>query len=385
MSKLGFSEADLEAKGGLWTAREIEQQPQMLLLTHALLADGEAQLRAFIDPLLAHGNLRIILTGAGTSAFIGECLAPTLANRLQRRTEAIPTTDLSAAPRCYLEEHAPTLLVSFARSGDSPESVAAFELAERLVRRCWHLVITCNENGELCRRARGAANAHIVLLPEQTHDKAFAMTSSFSCMLYAGLGAIAGIASLNDRIERIVAAVDGVLREYTLMMRTLASEQFERIVYLGSPAFKGLAREAALKLLELTDGATISVFDSPLGFRHGPKAIVNGNTLIIVFVSNDSHTRRYDIDLIEELRAEGNAGRVLPIVAKPCAAFQQEQHVRIAGLEDAADVELLFPYIVAPQVLALQRSLALGKTPDRPNASGAVNRVVRGVRIHALY
>jgi tagatose-6-phosphate ketose/aldose isomerase len=32
----------------------------------------------------------------------------------------------------------------------------------------------------------------------------------------------------------------------------------------------------------------------------------------------------------------------------------------------------------------LHCALRLGRTPDRPNASGTVNRVVQGVRIHAL-
>ena len=123
-----------------------------------------------------------IMTGAGTSAFIGECLAPYLGACLPCRVEAIPTTDLVAAPSLYFEAETPTLLVSFARSGDSPESVAALELAERSVHGMHHLAITCNRDGALARRIGAAGNGMALLLPAETNDRGFAMTSSFTGM-----------------------------------------------------------------------------------------------------------------------------------------------------------------------------------------------------------
>src|SRR5205085_12144229 len=126
-------------------------------------------------------SLRIILTGAGSSAFIGECLAPHLGAKLCRRVEAIATTDLVSAPHLYFSEQVPTLLVSFARSGNSPESIAAVELAQRFLGQAHHLAVTCNPHGALARKGLGET----ILLPEETHDRSFAMTSSFSCMSYA--------------------------------------------------------------------------------------------------------------------------------------------------------------------------------------------------------
>ena len=125
-----------------------------------------------------------MLTGAGTSSFVGECLAPAMARR-GRRVEAIATTDLVAGPQSWLSRSTPTLLVSFARSGNSPESIAALELAEQHVEHCAHLVVTCNADGALFKRARGTTNAHAILLPEASNDRSFAMTSSFTGMLLA--------------------------------------------------------------------------------------------------------------------------------------------------------------------------------------------------------
>ena len=52
-------------------------------------------------------------------------------------------------------------------------------------------------------------------------------------------------------------------------------------------------------------------------------------------------------------------------------------------MAQADDVDLVWPYVAAAQVFALQASLARGITPDNPNPQGMVNRVVQGVRIHA--
>jgi tagatose-6-phosphate ketose/aldose isomerase len=360
-----------------WTRREIFQQAATLRATQALLAAERSRIEAFVGPLLAKPNLRIVLAGAGTSAFIGECLAATLAQATGRRVEAIPTTDMVSAPELYLEAKTPTLLVSFGRSGNSPESVAAIDLADARVADLHHLIVTCNGDGALAKR-RGD-DACVVVLPEATHDRGFAMTSSFSAMTYAALAIFSGIGTLGDRNERIAEAVETVLADTETAMTALAARGFERVVYLGSGPFQGLAREAALKLLELTDGGLVTIHDSTLGFRHGPKTIVNDRTLVVVFVSNDPLTRAYDLDLIAELRADNVAGAVLAVSAQDIAG----ETLAIHGLEAAPDSDLLFPYIVPAQLFALHASLDRGLTPDTPNKAGTVSRVVQGVRIHS--
>lgn len=380
---LGLAESELERLGGLWTAREIAQQPAMLRETQDLLMRRRAEIEAFLTPLVAQPNLRVILTGAGTSAFAGECLAPVLSRRLGRRVEAIATTDLVCAPHLYFEADTPTLLVSFGRSGNSPESVAAIELADRLVKSPNHLVITCNADGALASYGKGP-RGFTVQLPEATHDRSFAMTSSFSCMTYAALAVFSGIASMESRIDGIARATEAVIAQYATVMKAAADAGYQRVVYLGSAIFKGLAREAGLKLLELTNGDLVTMFDSPLGFRHGPKTIVNDRTLIVVFFSNNAYTRSYDVDLLEELRRDNDAARVIAVTAQDGVGLPERDEVRVPGLAVAEDVDLLFAYIVAPQILAFFESLRRGLTPDNPNTSGTVNRVVQGVRIHEL-
>jgi len=333
-----------------------------------------------LDPLLARRDLRIVLTGAGTSAFIGECLAPALKRRTPLRVDALASTDLVGSPDRWLEPAVPTLLVSFARSGNSPESMAAVDIAERGVPDCHHLIVTCNVEGSLYREARGLRNSHAVLLPERTNDRGFAMTSSFTGMLLAA--ALAFDLVPRDPPSKLAGWATRVLETELPLLDTLVKTRFERVVYLGAQAFKGLAREAALKMLELSDGRIVALAETPLGFRHGPKTIVNERTLIVVLLGNDAYSRRYDLDLLHELRADGVAGRVLALTARATDLGHPDDILLAPGAGEASDLALCLPYIVFAQVLAFQQSLALGLRPDVPNARGTVSRVVHGVTIH---
>lgn len=384
MAELGREEAQLQALGALWTAREIAQQPAMLRQTHAALVANKIALNGFLQPLLGFAATRVILSGAGTSAFIGECLAPHLAASQPCRVEAIPTTDLVSAPHLYFERDVPTLLVSFGRSGDSPESVAALDLADQFIRDVHHLAITCNPQGALAGKVAKSAKGMAIVLPEATHDRSFAMTSSFSCMLYAALAALSGIDGMEARVDRIAGATETVIASQVDLMKTLAARRYERVVYLGSHGFKGVAREAALKLLELTDGGMIAVHDSPLGFRHGPKTIVNDRTLVVVFLSNHAYTRRYDLDLLDEIQRDAKSGGLLAIAGRGDGIPAGVECILVPAMADAVDVDLLIPFIAAPQIFAFEQSLCCGRSPDRPNTTGTVNRVVQGVRIHPV-
>jgi tagatose-6-phosphate ketose/aldose isomerase len=378
---LGLSAAQLKAAGAHWTGREIAQQPRMWLEV-ARLMGADPALSAFVAPLLADVQLRVVLTGAGTSSFIGECLAPALARRGWSRSEAIATTDIVPSPGSLLARDIPTLMVHFARSGNSPESVAALELAEQSIDRCYHLVITCNGQGELYRRAGAMRCAYALLLPEASNDQSFAMTSSFTGMLLAAAMALQVLPADDARATRIAATGTQILNSCLPLLTSLVRAGFERVVYLGSKELKGLAREAALKMLELTDGRVIAIADSPLGFRHGPKTILNGSTLVVVFLSNDAHARRYELDLFSELGRDGVAGRVIALTGAEDGTGGGDRLVLSEDAAGLSDLELCLPYAIFAQALGMLRSLSLGLSPDSPNAAGTVNRVVRGVSIY---
>jgi len=379
---LGYSEQELEKLSAFWTAKEVEQQPSCWRKTQATFRECFPAIEAFMDKVLTHQDLRIVMTGAGTSAFAGRALAPALAEKTGRRVEAVATTDLVSNPYQYFAEDLPTLLVSFARSGNSPESVAAVELANQCLTNCYHLVLTCNGNGKLYKNSVGDNRCFALLMPAETNDQSFAMTSSFSSMMLAAFSVIDLKSDHSKEVERLCLCSEGLVKEINMPFSNIATFDFSRVIYLGSGGLQGLAQESALKLLELTAGKVVAMYDSPLGFRHGPKSIVDSDTLIVVYISNNPYTRQYDLDLLNELRRDKIASKVIAVTAQLDEQVTNGDYWHVPAMETATDIELLFPYIIFAQIYAFHRALALGNTPDNPCPTGEVNRVVQGVTIH---
>jgi len=370
-------------QGGEATAREIAQQPDVWRETERVVASRREDIDAFLRPLMDRPDLRIILTGAGTSAFAGEILAPALSRRTGRRVDAVATTDIVSNPREYFAGDGPTLLVSFARSGSSPESVAATELADRLLPRCHHLILTCDRDGQLYEKHTDAEGSFVLLMPEATNDQGFAMTSSFTSMTLAAWLVLGRVADAGELAGRLAAATETLLDTREEDLRGLASSGYKRVVFLGSGPLRGLAHESSLKLLELTAGGIVTYFESPLGFRHGPKSILDDRTLAVLYVSGDEYTRKYDLDLLEELKNSMPSNNVIAVSGTEAGAEDPGLWL-VEGVDGVDDAALALPFVVVAQLLGLCFSLARGYTPDNPFPNEEVNRVVQGVTIHPL-
>lgn len=379
---LGHSREGLVKAGGLATAQEIDQQPLAWADTLDIVEAERPSINVFLAPLLAHPNLRIILTGAGSSAFIGEALAPYLSRWLGRQVESIATTDIVTSPVSYFNAKRPTLLVSFARSGNSPESLAAIELADSLQPSCRHLVLTCSEHGKLYRRSRENPRALSVLMPPDSNDRGFAMTSSLSCMLLACLAIL-----LPRRFNPVECL--GMLQRGRHLMDALPRQLAgwavpppKRVVYLGSNELKGIAREGALKMLELSAGRIVALFDSAIGFRHGPKSVIDERTVVIQLISNQAHVRRYELDLLQELRRDARAEQVVALADRRDSIIDAGDRLYLPPGKEGDDMSLAFCYLPYLQYMAFQASMLLGISPDSPSPDGHVNRVVQGVTIY---
>ena len=148
-------------KGTSHMAKEITSQPKMWQDTYDSILTNKNQIATFLKKIYKIKNLQIVLTGAGSSAFICEILQYSFYKNTGIPIKAIPTTDLVTHPRDFFQKSTPTLLISFARSGDSPESLATFELAEKLHDSIFHLIITCNPQGKLAEVALNTKNSFV--------------------------------------------------------------------------------------------------------------------------------------------------------------------------------------------------------------------------------
>lgn len=367
---LTYNDTFLKERKGYWTAKEISQQPRIWREAEANVYAENSAIQAWLLPLLADSKLRIILTGAGTSAYVGEAIAPHLTTQTGRLFEAISTTDLVSNPLQYLIKDIPTLVVSYGRSGNSPESVAAVKLVDQVVDKSYHLILTCNPEGELAENTKTQDNAYSMIMPQGTLDQSFAMTSSFSSMLVSTLTIFAADAK---QLELAAQWTENLLSTGVDKLKAQAKKPTQRLVFLGAGGLQGIAKEAALKCLELTAGQVLSYFESPLGFRHGPKSLMDASTEVVVFASTNEYTKLYDADLIAELKRDNQA---LDITILNAASFNQKH--------DIDDVWAGLPYIVYCQILAFYKSIDANITPDNPCPTGEVNRVVQGVTLYPL-
>jgi tagatose-6-phosphate ketose/aldose isomerase len=208
------------------------------------------------------------------------------------------------------------------------------------------------------------------------------MTGSFSNLVLAGLAMAqsdAVDAAVNDfskSAAKLLPTIDAVCRRASTSVR-------DRIVILSSSPLLGWAREAGLKVLEMTAGRFPVIIETYLGLRHGPMSFVRPDTLVLCLLSSDPDRRLYEVDLLHELRSK-KIGRLIgiadPAETKDLKDLFDEIIPAVAPLEDDA---LRTPYeILGPQLLGYYLSLRSGLNPDSPSPDGVINRVVQGVKLH---
>ena len=383
---LDYTKEDLLELGAEITTREIYQQPQVWQTAFENYKAQADEIAAFLNNIdEKYDYIKVILTGVGTSAYVGETLLPYFRKIYDERKwnfNAIATTDVVANPLAYLHKEVPTILVSFARSGNSPESVAAVDLAKDIVEELYQITITCAAEGKLAQQAHGDERNLLLLQPAPSNDAGFAMTSSFTSMMLTALLVFAktDLGTKEEKISALIALSQEML-DSAAAIQKMVSLDYNRVIYLGAGPFFGLAHEAQLKILELTAGQVATMYESPIGFRHGPKSLVNEETVVVVFSSTDTYTKLYDLDLVREVAGDEIARKVI-LLTDQKENLENVEQVILSSQYLVDDVYRVFPYIVYGQLFALLTALKVKNRPDTPSPTGTVNRIVQGVIIH---
>lgn len=366
-----------------FTINEIMHQPKLWKKIWKKVYDERKELKAFISQHLLSSE-HIVLTGACTSAFIGIAGQHCFRSKYNKIAEPISTTHIVSHPKDFFLNGQKLFLVSFARSGNSPESSAVLDLANKFNQSTKHLIITCNEEGKLATEYDNE-NAYVFILPPEANDRSLAMTSSYTGMLLAAIliARVDEIEALESEVDKLVSYGEYCLQQSDYLQK-ISRTQFSRAVFLGSGALYGVAEEAQLKMQELTDGVVICKHDSFLGLRHGPKAIIDESTLLIYHLSNNPHAKKYELDFVNTLRESCNPAGQLAIGEAIDELNSVDWKINLIP-EDGTPIDadlLIVVSIVPAQILALFKSLELGLKPDNPSRNGAISRVVQGVNIY---
>jgi tagatose-6-phosphate ketose/aldose isomerase len=378
---LGRPEEEQRKSGYFHTLREILQQPATWLVTGRQLASISDELLQTVD-----GAATLVLTGSGSSEYAGESVRLPLQNRLKIPALTLGGGMLLTHGSKAIGPSRPGLMVSLARSGDSPESVEAISIVLETEPDFRHLVITCNAQGRLATTYRDDPRVKVVLLADQTNDRSLVMTSSFTNMVLAAsaLGWLRTPGEYMGLVRGLSQKADELLSTHFDTLAAAARREFHRAVFLASGARLGAARESALKMVEMTAGRVSAMSETYLGLRHGLMSAVHPDTLIVCFLSSQPPVRAYECDLIRELN-EKQLGMAKIIFGEAIPAdLVQEGDVTIecSGVADLGDDNMPVLDVMLGQVLGLFRSMKEGLQPDSPSSDGVINRVVQEFKLH---
>ena len=374
------------ARGYGHTLREILQQPDTWIATARQASAAHGLLLGALDAGGARAGGLVAFTGSGSSLYAAECAAFAAQTALGGCVQALPAGLLLTHAAACLPSGRPFLLVSLARSGDSPESAAVVDLLLQTRPEGAHLILTCNGAGRLATRHAGNARVRVLVLDPRTNDQSLVMTSSFTNLVVAAsaLGRLGDAAPFEQRAEALAGVGRGLLLESGPDLAKCARSHFASAVYLGSGAAVGAAREAALKMLEMTGGRVLTLAESFLGLRHGPMSAVHPDTLIVGFLSPDPRVRAYELDVLGELDRKGlGAARVLVGGDLPARLVRaHDVAVSPGGLRGLAEVEAVPIDVLVGQLLGFFRCLSQGGQPDAPSPAGVIQRVVEEFAIY---
>jgi D-galactosamine 6-phosphate deaminase/isomerase len=376
------------ARGYAHTLREIAQQPVTWLETAARVAAYFPLVESVLEEAgVRAGKGSIVLTGSGSSLYVGECLALPLQQALRVPVSAVAAGQILTHPDSSVPPVGPYAVVSLARSGNSPESGAALDLLLS-DSRASHLILTCNGEGGLATRYSTRPRVRTLVLDEKTNDKSLVMTSSFTNMVLAGwaLGPRMEAAGYASRAKTLARAAVSVLGRSADGLARVARRGFGSAVYLGSGCRFGGARESSLKMLEMSDGSVSTFAESYLGLRHGPMSAVRPDTTVVAFLSSNPVVRAYELDLLRELdRKRLGASRVIVGASVPpgIASRPEDLVVDVTAAGALSDSDIVLVDVVVGQILAFFRCLGAGLRPDSPSTGGVINRVVESFAIHA--
>jgi glucosamine--fructose-6-phosphate aminotransferase (isomerizing) len=303
-----------------------------------------------IDSLLEKSGKmqKWIFLGCGTSFYLAEAAALTWTTLTGLPAQALPGSEVLLNPQLIRAEGTSVQAVVISRSGKTSEAVRAAAVLQRDL-NIPTIGITCAENSLVLRAA---------------DEKSTVMTRSFTSMLLAlqFLAARrAGNALFNDQLRSMVEQFQSRIHSLPSQIEAFVqSHVFADYVFLGHGAFHGIAREAALKVMEMS--CSYSQFFHTLEFRHGPKAIVSSETCLTFFLSDTGY--KVEAEVLREMKELG--GVTIAVCNRASDTVIRASDLLVEMNFTGHELALLVPAVVTSQLLGFFTGIRKGLNPDAP-------------------
>jgi len=338
---------------GVYTYEEIGEQSIAWEATLVHILQQEEKVRGFFQ----EGGFReAIFIGCGSTYYLSLAAASIFQALTGVRARALPASELLLFPHSSLLRKEPALLVAISRSGETTETLRAVQLFKEGYGK-EVLAVSCQEESRLM------THASLALMAKEAKERSVVQTRSFvSMFLVAQL--CAGIAAERPDYCRQLRALPArgkrlVAEESSLIQKIGEELNFRRFFFLGSGPNYGLACEAMLKMKEMS--LSYSEAFHFLEFRHGPKSMVDEETLLVGLLSDAA--LRYEVALLAEMRGYGAKTLVLAEEGERGELSADYLILLRSGLTEMARGILFMPLL---QLLAYHRATAKGLDPDRP-------------------
>lgn len=389
LSLLDLPQSEQESRGLLYTPREIAQQPATWRTTLSIFEQEQPRIVAFLEQAGVTGPLEqrpvVMLVGAGTSDYIGLSLALLLRQRWGCETSAVAITDLLTNLANHVIPGRRYLWISFSRSGDSPEGLNVLEQSLDQYPEISHLIVTCNPRARMITAGAGRSNVCTAILDDSVNDRSLAMTSSFTNMVIFGQ-CLAHAWSLDEYkpiLSDLVAAATPLLDEAADLALTACERGSRQVCMIGSGALAAIAKEASLKVLEMSSGLIKTSSQTSLGLRHGPMAALDRQTDLICFLSSQRPRTQYEIDLLREIQRKQITASCTVVGLESDRALASPVCDTFLGIQGSFPDAYRPPVdIIFGQILGLYGSMSHGLRPDAPSPQGVISRVVSDFTIY---
>jgi glutamine---fructose-6-phosphate transaminase (isomerizing) len=314
---------------------------------------------AVIERILAasHNKREWVFVGCGTSFYLAEAAAISWTLLTGQLARAIPASEVLLFPKLLKAGGSDAQAVVISRSGRTSEAVRAAKVLQQEF-RIPTVGITCAQNSEL----EHACDFPIIL--RAADEQSTVMTRSFTSMLLSlqVLAACRGgnlqfIDILRAMAERFAPRIRSLAREIEAFV---TKHTFADYVFLGQGPFHGIAREAALKVMEMS--CSYSQFFHTLEFRHGPKAIVSPATCLTFFLGDTAQIAESQV--LSEMKELG--GVILVVCHRASEDVRRASDLFIELDLSRNELALLAPFIVPCQLLGFFAGLRKGLNPDEP-------------------
>ncbi|CAG9310213.1 unnamed protein product [Blepharisma stoltei] len=356
-----------------WTIKEIEEQPESVARAMnfgaRLIRDGAklGGLEEIKEKLLEIKNLAII--GCGTSyhaAMFGAHLFKSL-----EILNSVQALDASETTLLDIPKENPGV-IAISQSGETRDLI---EPVSEIVKNGITAISIVNVVGSQLARL----TKHGVYM-NSGREIGVASTKSFmnSCVVLTEIALWLSAhlkpedsekrKSLVNHLLKLPLQIGSVIAQNKEVIKEIASEIIneEHMFVLGRGLAESIAKEGALKIKEIT---RVHAEGYPGGaLKHGPFALINDGTPIILIILNDDYKDLMNLALAE---VTGRGAKTIVITSDPALITTAKPPNKIIKIEEAGPLTALLSAIPM-QMLAYYLSIMKGLDPDHPRGLAKV-------------